>query len=274
MRWLQITADSRNMRGSLTWLLLSAVGFAVAVRSAYAAAPADSVRLAQEVDEARARLGSVCAEASKYGNLRPTLTRVEWAKKFVTPLQPSEAVTDLTVASSYYRMLVGEMAYWGWVCCSRSQRLRDCATVRGASAAEKEIPSAERDWDYAMANYLRACAWAWPYANLRPKCLAAGLEPASFLNPLIPTPDNRVALSSADPDFPVIVAALDEWKPRVQFAARRLKILLEDRQSAADAAKRAQGNPPTLGTLQDGKGLSLELNLSQIETTGATGDKF
>ena len=227
------------MSGRLTWLLVFAAALAVAVPSSYAATADESSRLAEEASEAKTNLEQVCRLAWRFDNLRPTMARAASLQKFLTALTPSDPMVHLSAASSYYRKLVGQIAYWASLVESRAERMKEYGSGQAASAAEEEIPGAEREFDFAQASYLRACAWAWPYANVRPLCHAPGFQPAEFLNPLVPTPEGRLWLSTGDPDYKTIVATLDEWEPKVLRAAARLKDLLADRQAAAAAAAAA-----------------------------------
>ncbi len=70
-----------------------------------------------------------------------------------------------------------------------------------------------------------------------------GIQPAEFLNPLVPV--GSLMLARTDPDYSVIVAALGEWGPKIRPAELRLADLYADRASATAAAKalRAGGKP-------------------------------
>ena len=236
--------------GKLAWLLVAMMGLAFAVPSSYAADPGEEARLRQDVAEASKRLHDVCLCAWKYDNLRPTTLRA------VAPIggllnPPQFPVVHLSPGSPDYRTVVGEMMYCNWFCVSRQQRLAELAKGREPdaqpdaraapirrSAADEEIGEetqrVENELDHATASYGRACAWAWPYINLRPLCHAPGFEAATILNPFIPVP--KIRLSEASPDYKVIVAAMNHWEPKIPNAKARLKDLLDDRKSADSAA--------------------------------------
>ena len=231
------------MSNKLTWLLISMATLALAVPSSRAADRAEQTRLLQHAaQKALSNLNDVCLEAWKYDNLRPTIARAVWPEG--TLFKPPEVpVIHLSPGSPQYRAIVGQMAYWGSLCASLRQRLADRLAERKAGPqgggalqpknnesdedVDEETFRVENERDHAKASYRRACAWAWPYVNLRPMCHQPGFEPDTILNPLIPVP--VVGLSPASPDYNEIVTALNCWELRARNGERRVKDLHEDR---------------------------------------------
>ena len=203
-------------------------------------------------------LNDVCLEAWKYDNLRPTVARAKWPHG--TIFQPPEGPTIyLSPGSPKYRAIVGQMAYWASLYASRQQRLAErLAEQKGgpppgggalqpkSSDSDEDVGEerfrVENERDHAKASYWRACAWAWPYANLRPNCHVPGFEPDTIVNPFIPVP--VVRLSEGSPDYKVIVMAMTYWEPRGVNGERRVKDLRDDEKAAAAAAARVKRNPP------------------------------
>jgi hypothetical protein len=205
--------------------------------------PAELVQLQREVAEAWADFVRFCGRPDvwQYDNLRPTICRA------VAPILPNPnfdpskgPVMHLSPGSPRYREIVGEMMYLHSFYVSRKERLVEFRKKLETAASEgnmappptngkyqqeitKEIRRAEAELEQARANYARACAWAWPYINLRPMCRLPGFEADTILNPFIPVP--KIKLSEASPDYKAIVVALTEWEPKVQKAAARLKEL-------------------------------------------------
>ncbi len=118
----------------------------------------------------------------------------------------------------------------------------------GEQEIEDEIGRVGSELDHARASYGRACAWTWPYFNLKPLCKAPGFEaatirgpmskapvidPATILKIFLPVPVIR--LSEASPDYKEIRLSLDYWEPKTQYGQIRLKDLNDDRKSAAAA---------------------------------------
>jgi hypothetical protein len=262
------------MSSRLIWWFVWMVVFQIASPSSYAADSTEVTRLKQEVAEALAGLTDVCREAWQYDNLRPTIARAVWPEGTLFH-PPQIPVVHLSAGSPYYRAVVGQMAYWGSLSASRIQRLVDFtagrkvpppqgkAVLMNGSSVEEEIPGAEKELDHAKASYRRACAWAWPFANLRPLCHQPGLEPATIINPFIPVPDGGIALAPTNPDYPLIVAALHDWEPRIPPASVRLKDLLDDRQAAAEAAAVAAGHQGNLPAPADDPRLARMFDILQ-----------
>jgi tetratricopeptide (TPR) repeat protein len=241
---------------SLIFIGVSALGFNI--RMGCGAEPNEPPSLDAGLEDALSHLIAVCNEAWKYDNLRPVALRAKWPQgsMFQPPAGP---VVHLSPGSPDYRIIVGEIAYWDSMYGSRRSRAADAlfgpttkAVPGDAAPAPRKHPSAsgtyqvddedaageahrvERQVEHAKASYRRACAWAWPYANLRPMCHQPGLEPATILDPLIPVP--TVMLSQGCDDYTLIVTSLAYWEPIAQNGERRLKDLLDDGKAAAEAA--------------------------------------
>ena len=165
---------------------------------------------------------------------------------------PEVPVVHLSPGSPDYRRIVGEMMYRFSLYTSRKERLaeflaeeRAPTSQPGGAVAAKSIPAdkylgedthrVENELDHAKAGYGRACAWAWPYVNLRPMCHQQGFEAATILNPFIPVPTIR--LSEASPDYKETVKTMNYWEPEIPHAKARLTDLHDDRNSAVAAAK-------------------------------------
>ena len=165
-----------------------------------------------------------------------------------------------------YRKTVGKMIYSYSRCLSQQQRMKDFVAHPEVAAPPRigvlpsknspdeedlsdEIPRIEDELDNARASYGRACAWAWPYINLRPTCHAPASQPATILDAYQPQPTIR--LSEASPDYKYIVASLVCWEPKIGNAHARLKDLLDDRTAASAAMASLHGRlldekvPPT-----------------------------
>jgi len=221
----------------LVWLSVFAVTLSFAVPSSQAGITGEQALLQQEVAEASARFGNVCRVAWGHDNLRPTPLRA--IAPVGTPFRPAQVpVVFLSPGSSDYRKVVGEMMYWYSLLGFRKQRLAEFATWPKGSVTDEnlgeEIRRVQNEFDNARAKYRKACAWAWPYSNLRPLCHKPGFEPATIPNPFLPVP--TIPLSQANPDYVVIVASLEVWEPRIGMAQARWGDLRDDRKAAAAAA--------------------------------------
>ena len=259
-----------DMPGRLTGLLISMAVLAFTVTSSRAADPGEQGRLEHDVAEAAANFVSFCSspEVWRFDNLRPTVLRA------VAPIgsifhPPEVPVVHLSPGSPDYRKIVGQMMYLFSLYVSRRERLAEFLAEQKAgapppppqraravlanisSAADIEIGDethrVENELDHARASYGRACAWGWPYINLRPMCHTPGFEAATILNPFLPVP--KIRLSEASQDYKVIVAAMNHWEPKIPNAKARLKDLLNDQKSAdsaaaAVAAAAPKGKPP------------------------------
>ena len=161
---------------------------------------------------------------------------------------------------------------------SRRQRLADflAGQQAGSPPVGWAIPPKDNDYeadfgedthgvegelDQAHASYGRACAWAWPYVNLRPLCHQPGFEADTILNPFLPVP--KIRLSEASPDYKETVAALRNWEPKIGNAHARLKDLYDDR-SAAVAATGAVAAAGPQGKLDAEKALSEDPRLAEM----------
>jgi tetratricopeptide (TPR) repeat protein len=242
--------NGEHPHGGLIGLLISIAGLAIVLPSSYAADPGERGRLEQGVRETADGLRGVCRVAWRYDNLRPSILRA------VAPIggllnPPAAPVIHLSPGSPDYRKTVGEMMYWVSLYASQQERLAELASEEKATAPQRgaalraigsaaneelgeETQRVENELDHARGGYGRACAWAWPYINLRPMCHQSGFEAATILNPFIPVP--KIRLSEASPDYKVVVAAMNHWEPKIPNAKARLKDLLDDRRSAESAA--------------------------------------
>jgi tetratricopeptide (TPR) repeat protein len=248
------------MPGKSTWLVISMVALSLAIPSSYAADPGEQARLEQAVADAAARFVDFCRspEVWRYDNLRPTIMRA------VAPIgtifnPPQVPVVFLSPGRPEYRRIVGEMMYRFSLYASRKQRLAEFLAEEKVASAQpdgalpaqsspadeylgEETHRVENKLDKARASYGGACAWAWPYFNLRPSCHVPGFEAATILNPFVPVPTIR--LSEASPDYKVIVVARDRWEPRIPNAKTRLTDLHDDQKAArAATAAGANGKP-------------------------------
>ena len=286
-RFCRCLKSARTHHGSFVRLATWMMAMAWAVSPSHALDPGEKARLEQELQDASLHLADVCGTAWKYDNLRPT------TKRAVAPLgtlfqPPDVPVVHLSPGCPDYEMIVGEMVYWFSLCGSKKKRLmeidakekndqpggkdREQHAIK-AKVAEKvgkaydaeglltEIYRAENELDRTIASYGRACAWAWPFANLRPLCNQPGFEPATIINPYIPVP--TIQLSEASPDYKTIVVSLDHWGSRIPIAKARLKDILDDQkdaEKAAEAVVAAEQN----GKLLDENKLSEESRLGQM----------
>ena len=193
-----------------------------------------------EVERSRSRLVAVCKVAWTYDNLRPTVARAKWPQG--TLFQPPEApVIHLSQGSPIYRRVVGQMAYWDARSYYWEKCLLDTSRLEVADEVRSEILGIGTRLAEAKASYKEACAWAWPYSNLRPLVKQPGLEPETILNPLLTVP--AVNLSPSNPDYQEIVTKLEYWEAEVRRSETRLKNYFDTNKiplPAADAQK-----PPT-----------------------------
>jgi hypothetical protein len=219
---------------------------AIAVPTRGLGDPAEAARLRSQATEAASQLRQVCSQAWKYDNLRPTTRRA------VAPLggifNPApEPVIHLSPGSPDYRYIVGEMAYWYSLCSAKASRaiLADKTAAPGGVARLAKIKAVDDSIveelrytgdaaDILKASYCQACAQAWPYVNLRPRCKEPGFEAATILNPFLPVP--TIKLSEAGQDYQEITSALDELEPRFANAAGRFGDLQADRSALAEVA--------------------------------------
>ena len=246
-----LNTGCRSIR--LTWLLIGIMVLLYFVSPSHAADPGRQARLQHEVAEAQANCIRFCTsrEVWRYDNLRPTVLRT------IAPVIPPARMEDMPVVhlspgSPDYRRTVGQMMYLCWYLASRRQRLAEFLAEKENEAPpagwalpqihndyeedfDDDAHHAEGELDQAHAGYGRACAWAWPYINLRPLCKYTGFEAAAILNPIIPVP--KVRLSEASPDYKETVTALNYWEPKIGNAKVRLQDLSEDRKAAVAAAK-------------------------------------
>ena len=241
------------MCAKLTWLLIAMAALALVTPPSYAADPGQQARLERDVAEAAAGFINFCRspEVWRYDNLRPTIMRA--VAPIGTIFQPPQVpVVILSPGSPDYRIIVGQMAYLYSIYASRKQRLSDFlgGEEPGAPPVGWALPQAhdeyeedfdedalhvEGELDQAHGCYGRACAWAWPYVNLRPMCDQPGFEAATILNPFLAVPTIR--LSEASPAYQETVAALHYWEPKIGNAKAQQKDLQDDRKSAVGAAR-------------------------------------
>ncbi len=229
------------MSGRLSWLVpLLALMFLV--RPSCAADFSEQQRcFAAEVDRSVSCLVEVCQVAWRFDNLRPLLGRAKWPE--ATLFKPAEApVIHLSPGSPRYRVIVGQMAYWDARAYYGKKCLLDISRLAVDDDVKSEILRAGGQLVEAKASYRRACAWAWPYTNLRPLAKQPGLEPVTILNPFLPVP--TVNLSSASADYKEIVAQLTYWDAEVSRCEKSLQEVLEKNHvplPAANPPKRAPG---------------------------------
>ena len=229
------------MSGRLSWLVpLLALMFLV--RPSFAADFSEQQRcFAAEVDRSVSCLVEVCQVAWRFDNLRPLLGRAKWPE--ATLFKPAEApVIHLSPGSPRYRVIVGQMAYWDARAYYGKKCLLDISRLAVDDDVKSEILRAGGQLVEAKASYRRACAWAWPYTNLRPLAKQPGLEPVTILNPFLPVP--TVNLSSASADYKEIVAQLTYWDAEVSRCEKSLQKVLEKNHvplPAANPPKRAPG---------------------------------
>lgn len=214
-------------QSTATRVWLSAAALALAAGQGYGqdirkAISDEMLTVSGELDYAGTRLMETCGEAWQFDNLRPTVQREKFPQG--TPFKPPAGpVVHISPGSARYQRLVGDMLYWAALCDYRKMRLAELQTEERAVAAEggrvldeamrERNYSAHRGCDMARAEYRRACAWAWCFANMRSKEHQPGFEPATIINPFIPVP--RVHLSPASPDHRKIVQSQEYWKKSV-----------------------------------------------------------
>lgn len=215
-----------------TRLILSCVWLSAAV-GAMAAGPGhgqdirkvisdEMLAASDEINYSASRLLEACGEAWQFDNLRPTVCREKFPQG--TPFSPPAGpVVHISPGSARYQRLVGDMLYWAALCDYRRMRVAELQTEDQAIAAEhgraldkamrERTYAARRGFDVSRAEYRRACAWAWCFANMRSKEHEPGFEPATIVNPFIPVP--RVHLSPASPDHRRIAQSQEYWQKSV-----------------------------------------------------------
>jgi hypothetical protein len=176
-----------------------------------------------EVNRSLECLVQVCQAAWPYDNLRPAVFRAKWTQ--ATLFNPAEPVIHLSVGSPRYREIVGQMAYWDTRCCLGRKCLFDASHLSVKDEVKSEILSLGGALVEASANYRKACAWAWPYVNLRPFVKQPGVEPATILNPLLPVATAQ--LSPLGPDYKEIRMQLNYWEAEVCRCEKNLKDCFE-----------------------------------------------
>jgi hypothetical protein len=213
------------MYGKLTWLVISLAALALAARAASPADFSEQQRgFAAEVDRSLECLKEVCGVAWAFDNLRPAALRAKWPEG--TLFKPPEGpVIHLSPGSPRYRAIIGQMAYWDARAYYGKRCLLDTGRLSVDDKLKSELLRLGGELVEAKANYRRACAWAWPYANLRPLLKEPGLEPVTILNPFLPVP--TVNLSTASPTCKEIVAQLNHWDAEVVHCEKDLKDFLD-----------------------------------------------
>ncbi len=212
------------MSGRLSWLVPLAA-LLLLIRPSWAADFSEQQRcFAAEVERSIGCLIDVCKVAWRFDNLRPVLGRAKWPE--ATLFKPAEGpVIHLSPGSPRYRAIVGQIAYWDARSYYGRKCLLDISRLSVDDDVKSEILRAGGQLVEAKASYRRACAWAWPYNNLRPLAKQPGLEPVTIVNPFLPVP--TVNLSSASPDYKEIVAQLTYWDAEVARCETSLKEVLE-----------------------------------------------
>ena len=201
------------MCAKLTCVAISLVGLTLSTPSASAADFSEQERLFDsEVSRSLECLKDVCRVAWPYDNLRPAALRAKWPEG--TLFKPPETpVIHLSPGSPRYCAIVGQMAYWDARAYYGKKCLLDVGRLKVDDKLKTEILRLGGDLVEAKANYRRACAWAWPYENLRPLLKQPGMEPITILNPFLPVP--TINLSRSSPTCKEIVAQLGHWDAEV-----------------------------------------------------------
>lgn len=191
---------------------------ALAPRAAqgFAVDPSEEARQFQtETGTALARFQQAAAEAWQYDNLRPAIARIRWPEG--TIFKPPQApVIHLSPGSQRYRELVGSLYLWGSLYEFRRARV----TEVGKNSEAVQLLEKQLDW--AKANYIKAYAWAAPYANLRG---LVGAVPASGVLGNVFLPPPTLNLSPGSADYKQIVAELKSWPTVIDRCERQLEKL-------------------------------------------------